>query len=117
MNRQEIFDKISKHLLTQNLRSANGRRCYYRSPEGLKCALGALIPDEKYDQKLEGQSAYSVEVLKAIGLGKTSREDKDFLRKLQEIHDHSEPDEWAWRLRMFAERYNLIFSIEKEFLT
>lgn len=32
-----------------------GAKCLYRSPEGRKCAIGLLIPDERYDKTLEGE--------------------------------------------------------------
>lgn len=47
--KQELFDRISKHLLKQNERSAEhiGGACRYRGDNGLKCAVGAIIPDKK----------------------------------------------------------------------
>ena len=48
MNTQQIFDKVATHLLTQNARSAAEGSCLYRSPSGLKCAVGCLISDSVY---------------------------------------------------------------------
>ena len=55
MNRQKVFDTVLTHLRTQNRRAVNGSGgCVYRSPEGLKCAIGCLIPDELYRSSMEG---------------------------------------------------------------
>ena len=55
MNRQEVFDKIYLHLIEQGRKSVNSDgRCQYRYPDGDKCAIGCLIPDELYTPELEG---------------------------------------------------------------
>ena len=64
---QDIFDTVVGHLFKQGKRSTrwgwccglSGEQeytetCAYRSDEGLKCAIGILIPDESYNNKLEG---------------------------------------------------------------
>lgn len=58
MDKQEAFSRVFEHLYEQNelsvYRHANGRDiCKYRttSRDGktLKCAIGALIPDDIYE--------------------------------------------------------------------
>lgn len=57
---QEIFDKVSHHLLKQKARSmissstGGSQLCAYRGSNGLCCAVGFLIPDDKYDPNMEG---------------------------------------------------------------
>jgi hypothetical protein len=34
----------------------NSNGCWYRSPDGKRCAVGIRIPDELYDPELEGTS-------------------------------------------------------------
>ncbi len=47
MTKQEIFDKVATHLLTQNEKALNSvGGCVYRTDKGLKCAVGCLIPVE-----------------------------------------------------------------------
>ena len=53
LSRQEMFDKVCQHLRTQKKRSfksdfneSSQGTCVYRGPNGTKCAVGALIPDE-----------------------------------------------------------------------
>jgi hypothetical protein len=114
MNYQEIFNKVSNHLLVQNEKSASTERsvgyaCYYRY-NGLKCAFGALIPDELYSKDLEGETVLSVllkrPALNAL-LGIKSGEDREFLAELQRIHDAISVDRWPAHLEYFANKYRL----------
>lgn len=61
MEAQQIFDKVATHLATQGKRAVSQHvdpyNCMYRSPDGGRCALGALIPDDEYDPDMEGQMA------------------------------------------------------------
>lgn len=118
---QEIYTKVKAHLLAQNAKSANGTsfaglpRCFYRSPGGLKCAVGALIPDELYDPDLEGYGVEEqpvIEVLVAAGVldgaGHFLREDKvNLLERLQRVHDLNEPHQWPESLAEVAADFDL----------
>jgi hypothetical protein len=59
---QETFDTVVTHLAGMTRPSAaimkfgmNNTKlnCYYRSPEGEKCAIGVLIDDDEYTDKIE----------------------------------------------------------------
>jgi len=82
--------------------------CMYRSSEGLKCAIGCLIPDELYDPKYEGVQVKNLpmEILDKIGL---NQNDYLFLSRLQLLHDTYQPDEWKERLKDMADLYSLEF--------
>jgi hypothetical protein len=86
LDRQDTFDRVLEHLRKQRepaMRGVVGLCAYRDGPR--KCAIGALIPDEKYGDLLEGLGAGAPSVLNAIpGAGP---EDADFLRALQKIHD------------------------------
>jgi hypothetical protein len=88
MGQQETFDTVVSHLRRQNAKAVgNYGLCVYRSTNGRKCAVGCLIPDDKYSPSLEG---HSLEVefqneLKAI-LAEEGH-DLDLVRQLQVIHD------------------------------
>lgn len=57
MTKQEIYDTVCAHLAQQKQQSAFSLKCVYRGPNGLKCAIGCLIPDELYDPSMDlGQS-------------------------------------------------------------
>lgn len=71
--------------------------CVYHGESGQKCAVGVLITDEAYDEKMEGSAlSYSPlveEVLaKSLDLSELSLSFIDALSDLQSIHD----DEANW---------------------
>jgi len=48
---QETFDKVARHLLTQQAKAEQpDGNCAYRGEHGRKCAVGCLISDEEYEQ-------------------------------------------------------------------
>lgn len=60
-------------------------QCRYRTPDGRRCFAGLLIPDEKYDQTLEGKTVDTPQVAKVIEVpdGMTL----DELYAIQNTHD------------------------------
>jgi hypothetical protein len=107
---QEVFDVAVEGVILQgapsiNLVSKKARGFRYRTPEGLACAAGQVLPDEYYDATMEGQS-----------LGVLAKEE-DFpgplkghaplLMGLQQAHDVSaafNPKEREEFLEDFSER-------------
>lgn len=53
MTPQDIFDKVLNGLRKQGKASVANGSCYYRSPDGCKCAVGLLMDDKVYDPKFE----------------------------------------------------------------
>lgn len=121
MTLQEMYDKAATHLLLQGKRcavsNANGFfSCRYRGPEGSMCAVGALIPDEMYDERYEGIAADNL-LFKVPGLaqhlmGSTIGDDTLYhvarlLSNLQHIHDRTPPEDWKRQLDGLADRMNL----------
>lgn len=113
MNAQQIFNKVATHLLNQNEISRDENTCMYRGPNGLKCAVGALIADKHYDPAFERGSVDDIRVLRA--LERSGVEINDFttrvLDRLQAVHDCYEPKAWPERLIKTGEYYNLDTSI------
>lgn len=107
MTRQKMFNIAGLHLLKQGKRSENegASLCMYRGPEGTMCAVGCLIPDELYDQKMEGSDPYYL--VNLFDLFKI--EDAGFLKSLQKIHDKSTnaPTTWALHLYETSKTYDL----------
>ncbi len=139
LTKQEIFDRVADHLAKQGapavgeiITDAGGEpACQYRAPNGRRCAIGALIPDELYEVRLEGSWASQ--------LGERSSElffyDKCglggvrgyFLDCLQNVHDEAAEDYsdrnpnvpnietrdlWAIGLAERAKQFELIFDRE-----
>lgn len=52
---QQEFDAVVAHLYAQNrpAKSADGEGCMYRGVNGLKCAVGCRIPDDKYNPDMD----------------------------------------------------------------
>ncbi len=92
---KQAFETVKNHLLTQNEKATthNGLSCRYRGDDGLKCAIGCLIPDDQYDPTLEGNALIYNEGLRALpcmgGL------DINLMDALQTVHDCFAPHSWA----------------------
>lgn len=108
--KQELFDRISKHLLNQNERSIEhiSGVCRYRGDNGLKCAVGAIIPDEKYSGHIEGVIVYSEYIISCLPVRYRGKSSIDFLAKLQKLHDQLPVDLWKQRLEEIAKDENLV---------
>ena len=103
----DVFNKVSEHLLAQNERSLAlaDLCCVYRSPTGLKCAVGCLIADKFYTPRLEGLGVETVighgsknqpvvVALQKSGVPVTEDVLK-LLEELQGLHDYITPEGWA----------------------
>jgi hypothetical protein len=109
---QTAFDTVVAHLRLQKKRSAKPGTnvCMYRGPDGTKCAVGVLIPDDQFDPAKESQHVSdlhsTIPALQGIDL--------DFLCELQRVHDSAvnwdESGFTAWDLlEQTAAQYDLIF--------
>ena len=107
---QQALTIVAKHLLAQNEKSSNPRpnpediaRCYYRGPRDLKCAIGALIPDDEYRVGLEKCGLQQVidAVPSLTGLSYS------LLAGLQTVHDRYEPEGWEKQLQHVASNHSL----------
>jgi hypothetical protein len=120
INRQKVYNKVRKHLLTQNrqaLESEEGEdKCRYRTYDPntkrvLKCALGCLIPFHLYDPKIEGGTPGGkfVDAVLTQSLPGYERDTEDalFLEELQMIHDSSKPTQWKKSLDAFTATWEL----------
>lgn len=91
MNKQEIFDAVVRHFKTQVEPSLEYdahiglSRCKYRSIDGKKCAAGIFIPDDQYSPTMEGK-AFTF-VAQRHSLPAFLVDEKDFVERLQLIHD------------------------------
>lgn len=111
--RQELFNMAYIGLTSQmwNQSFVQGQGCSYRDHEnGLKCAVGHMIPDDRYDSAFEGSTvrfgSMSEEIRKAAGI---SDEDSKFAAKMQSIHDdvYTTPLQMKERFETLAVQYDL----------
>ena len=120
---QEVFNTVGVHLLlAQNAKSLDEfGSCKYRFGR-LRCALGCLIPDERYVPEMEGGvvsegydggSSIITRRLFVEILGFEDGEEMDdtgmtgALNWLQKIHDRTKVEEWRGELLKFADHYKL----------
>lgn len=121
---QETFNIVSECLLKQGDFSTDEKgACYYRHPDGSKCAAGWLIPDALYDAEMENCACYvpederkywsenELKIRDVISeILKNKGYDPEFVFELQKIHDHPYEARFdGWKLAMieFAENNNL----------
>lgn len=87
--------------------------CQYHTPAGLKCAIGCLIPDDKYNLRMEGRGIVKNEqTLDDIDLAiraATGIDDNNagLASALQWIHDNEPIEIWESKLDRIAEDYRL----------
>jgi hypothetical protein len=101
MTPQEIFDTVATHLFTQGERagifvdedddSGPEFECRYRTPQGAKCAVGVLLPDEVYDPTMEGSSVQGI-CERGFQVPLWMASTLSLLMDLQQVHD--ELDSW-----------------------
>ncbi len=89
---QMIFDESVGFILRQRRPSVVASlspetNCRYRTPSGLRCAVGALIGDDEYRPAMEGQTARMV----VAGIPRLKFH-ADLLRDLQRAHDGAAED-------------------------
>lgn len=59
--RQDVFNRVWDHFVTKgNPRAIINQRCLYRTPDGARCAVGLLIPDEEYSPDIESRGVSRV---------------------------------------------------------
>jgi hypothetical protein len=120
MNKQEVFDKVAKHLLTQGEQAMVDNMCKYRTEDGRMCAVGCLIADDYYNEELEGISLWDGDCMNEDSvaslhealensIGDIDRETYGLLRDLQALHDAREtpPSAWPHKLVELAAMYKL----------
>lgn len=110
MTRQQMFSKVAKHLLKQNkVCKKRVGDCLYRGPKGMKCAIGALIPNKLYQKEFEdiGDLETIIDHIPTIHKLFGGRKHLKFLQDLQEIHDDFLPEDWPKKLKEFATRRRL----------
>lgn len=106
---QEIFDIVAKHLLAQMERSRNreaffSSACAYHSSDGLKCAIGCLIPDSLYQRSLEHRRADDPVIMKAADLLPSQI---TLALQLQRLHDELSPEYWRAQLEVIGDFFRL----------
>lgn len=114
MNSQEAFDTALKHMRAQKRASQDNKTGSFklRGPEGTKCSIGILIPDEQYEKRMEMMSIRNIwpliPTLKDLPYA--------FLLELNRAHDSSANwNEGGYstvgeeRMQLAAKEFNLMY--------
>jgi len=120
---QEIFDRVYRHLLTQNAQAYDGDcgGCRYRDEQGRKCAVGCLISDDDYKPALEGTLVSSIDLAYPPSNKQTrlsllyrivaqivpDQTGVSLLHELQTVHDTVDVENWPKRLCEVAKQFKL----------
>ena len=111
LSRQEIFNRVWKHLLTQNSKAHKfddpSQSPVYLAPSGKRCAVGCLIAPEFDDEilnstNLAGRYGF---ILETSGIHPA---DQRFAEEFMSIHDSPHVEDWENMLKLCAERYQLV---------
>ena len=108
MTPQEIFDKVVDHAKRMTKKSTDNTliKCLYRTPNGNRCFIGALIPDDMYDSQMEG----CISIMKSylpLEMNLWFGDNMVLLRDLQSIHDRVDRYAWLAALTNIALYHNL----------
>ncbi len=111
MTDQEVFDKTVRHLWQQGSPATEKGICYYRAPNGAKCAVGIHISDSVYSSAMETHGLTKLlDVRDSVYKPQLEylRPHLPLLCQLQNEHDSWESDkELAKTLREIASSFSL----------
>lgn len=86
---QDLFNKMWRGLSGQNWQPASEHdACYYRMPDGRKCAVGHCIPSDMYNKYMEGLMVSEISVSDELGWNKWPLV-MEFLEEAQSCHDYA----------------------------
>jgi len=100
---QECFDIIWERAKDLTRCVSENERRRYRNEKGEACFIGALIPEEMYDQAIEGKGLNN----KRVVLPASLEVFRDELKRLQDVHDAVAPQSWRRRLQDAADDFGL----------
>ena len=123
---QKIYDHIWNHFIVEGNPFGYDHQeyiCKYRTTGGAKCAVGCLIPDDLYDEEIEG-----IGVADWFEIGHAWRIEKNFgsiegtpilnLVAIQHAHDHAAENgdisEFKEELIEFARQWDLLLIVDEE---
>lgn len=105
MELKQIYDTVRSHLLLQMKQSIDAAGIYmYRGDNGMKCAIGCLIPDQIYVADMEGD----IDQMLTLWPDHPFHDgDVAFMEDLQYIHDTIDPEFWELHLDGLKEKWSL----------
>lgn len=103
MNCQEIFDRVVTHQRAQGRRAVENGACVLRTKDGLCCAVGCLIPEDRWPT---GPVLLGLlDALSTIEID--DRPARDVLHHLRWIHDNRVVEQWEDEWTKLAHKFSL----------
>lgn len=99
---QQVFDQVVTHMLTQKTRSSIDGVCAYRGFNNKRCAGGCLMDEDEYAPRFEG-CTWDV-LIQEHGV---PTDHQLLIKALQNIHDRTKPELWAFALYSLARQFKL----------
>lgn len=88
---QETFDEVVSKIIKQGKKSTSSVGCLYRLDENTKCAVGQLIPDDKYSRDFESMRLTEIHA----SCPALQEHSLTLLRELQVAHDNTHDGEFV----------------------
>jgi len=109
LTNQTAFEQAIIGLFEQNEKAydPDEDRCWFRAPNGCKCAVGFIIPDDIYHPEMENYHPSSLKKRYPELEAYWRDVDDDLLSELQDIHDFYTPDRWREKFEHTARSWNL----------
>jgi hypothetical protein len=114
---EEVFATVRSHLLSQGAISEDDfGSCRLRGRDGRRCAIGILIDDAHYSERLEGlgigyyKAGHDGPLLQALmrsGVDAYDPRARAMLLDLEDMHDAAETEAWSSQLDAIAHRHGV----------
>lgn len=108
MTNQEAFTTVVNHLRKQGCKAMVETGCRYRTPNGQKCAIGILMPDELYQPTMESTMVGYLLTQYTLVREHLDHVDLALLEALQSVHDFDDVECWEQALQHIADTWNLV---------
>jgi hypothetical protein len=117
-NNQDAYNKVLKSIRKQKyIQSSDDSKgiCAYRSPNGLRCAAGHLLPNSLYRKEMEGKNIASLRGSYPKIAEYFKNVDSYLLSDLQRAHDFSLGCKgnsliWETKMKQIAFDCNLVYT-------
>jgi hypothetical protein len=111
---QEAFEKATLAVIAQGrvAYDADNAACRYRAPDGAKCFVGHLIPDEQYMSDFEFKPLDEIE----RSVPAIANLPRDFLIACQRAHDGASDDDFVKNFTIRILNVAKHFHLSTEFL-
>lgn len=103
-SKQDAFNKVVAHVRSMKSQAINAGSnllevCMYRTEDGKRCAIGALISDDDYHPSIEGNNVRTL--IAQDKIEQPSWCELNFLTSLQSIHDYT----GNWKVHFIGEAH------------